>query len=124
VTSLCPVCGSPPVASLLHTMGNLQNTRFLSCGLCGSEWHCVRVKCSNCASTKGITYQVIEGQSDAVRAETCDECKTYLKIISLEKEPDAEAVIDDLATLGLDILVSEAEWQRLAPNPLLTFGDA
>jgi FdhE protein len=29
---------------------------------------------------------------------------------------------DDLATLGLDVLVAEAGWSRHAPNPLLLIG--
>jgi FdhE protein len=35
------------------------------------------------------------------------------------KDPQVEPFADDLATLGLDLLVAEAGWSRHAQNPLL-----
>jgi FdhE protein len=116
------VCGSPPVASLVHSAGALAGSRFLVCALCATEWHLVRIKCANCASTKGIAYLEIEGEGGLVKAETCDECQTYTKIIYTEKAPDAEAFADDLASLGLDLLADEAGWRRATPNPFLLPG--
>ena len=81
----CPVCGSPPLASLVHARGSLAGSRFLVCSLCATEWHLVRIKCTNCHSTKGIAYLEIEGVGAPVKAETCDECRTYTKIIYTEK---------------------------------------
>lgn len=118
----CPVCGSPPVASLVHSAGALAGSRFLVCALCATEWHLVRIKCANCASTKGIAYLEIDGTGGLVKAETCDECQTYTKIIYTEKAPDAEVFADDLASLGLDLLVDEAGWRRATPNPFLLPG--
>jgi len=115
---ICPVCGSPPIASAVFSEGTLQGVRFLCCPLCASEWHCVRIKCANCQSTKGIAYQHIAEQP-AVKAETCDECRTYTKILYKDKEPEGEPFADDLATLGLDVLVGEAGWARATPNPFL-----
>ena len=115
----CPVCGSLPVASVVHAEGALQGVRFLSCPLCSTEWHCVRIKCASCQSTKGIAYQQIEGQPSPVKAETCDECRSYTKILYREKDPDVEAIADDLATFGLDVLLGEAGWTRAAPNPFM-----
>jgi FdhE protein len=116
---VCPVCGSPPLASVLFSEGTMQGTRFLSCPLCASQWHYVRIKCANCTSTKGIAYQHVAEQSDAIKAETCNECGTYTKIVYLEKEPAAEPFADDLATVALDILVGEAGWARATPHPFL-----
>lgn len=117
---LCPMCGSRPVASVVHAAGNLQGVRFLQCALCSTQWHFVRVKCPNCTSTKGIAYQQLEGSGGAVKAETCDECGTYTKILYLEKDRDLEPFADDLASYPLDVLVVEAGWRRAAPNPFLT----
>ena len=122
-TGGCPVCGSPPVASVVHSEGSLAGTRFVVCSLCATEWHLVRIKCVNCHSTKGIGYLEVDGAGGVVKAETCDECRTYTKIIYTEKAPRAEAFADDLASLALDVLVSEAGWQRAAPNPFLIPGD-
>ena len=38
------------------------------------------------------------------------------------KDMKVDPFADDLATLGLDLLVGEAGWSRHAPNPLLLMG--
>lgn len=115
----CPVCGSTPIASIVYAQGSLQGVRFLCCPLCASEWHCVRIKCASCQSTKGIAYHHVAEQPSAMKAETCDECGTYTKILYMDKAPGGEPFADDLATLALDILVGEAGWARATPNPFL-----
>ena len=116
---VCPVCGSAPVASVVRIGGALQGYRYVQCGLCSTEAHVVRVKCTNCDSTKGIAYHGIEGGSDALKAESCDECHTYRKIGYMEKDPGVEPLADDLASLTLDLLMGEAGYRRASPNPLL-----
>lgn len=116
---LCPICGSMPVASIVRIDGQYQGYRFVQCGLCSNEWHMVRVKCSHCDSTKGIAYHGIEGGSDALKAESCDACHTYRKIGYQEKDYELEPLADDLASLTLDLLMSEAGYRRASPNPLL-----
>lgn len=116
---VCPVCGSLPVASIVHSDPRSQGYRYLHCALCATEWHMVRVTCSQCASTKGISYQAIEGAADAVRAECCDSCMTYRKILYQEKDGGVEPVADDLASLALDLLLAEAGYHRGSGNPLL-----
>lgn len=116
---ICPVCGSAPIASVVLADGSLQAVRFLCCPLCASQWHYVRIKCANCTSTKGIAYQHVADQPSAIKAETCDECGTYTKIVYMEKDPGAEPFADDLASLALDILVGEAGWARANPHPFL-----
>lgn len=117
--TICPVCASEPVASVLRIGGKANGHRYLHCGTCCSEWHMVRVKCSHCESTKGIKYQGIEGGGDIVTAETCDECGSYRKVVNQEKDPLAEPLADDLASLMLDLLMSETRFKRASTNPLL-----
>ncbi|HEU5283886.1 MAG TPA: formate dehydrogenase accessory protein FdhE [Burkholderiales bacterium] len=119
---LCPVCGSHPVASVVRVGGAAQGLRYLVCSLCASEWHVVRVKCSACASTKGIGYLGIEGANPAIKAECCDECRAYLKIFYLEKDTALDPVADDLASLALDMLVDEQGYNRVGPNLLFAPG--
>jgi len=119
---LCPVCGSHPVASVVRIGGAQQGLRYLVCSLCASEWHLVRVKCSACGSTRGISYLGIEGGGEAVKAECCDECKTYLKIFYLEKNTSMVPAADDLATLTLDMLVDQEGYNRIGPNLLFLPG--
>jgi FdhE protein len=119
---LCPVCGSHPVASVVRIGGAQQGLRYLVCSLCASEWHMVRVKCSACGSTKGISYFNIEAGSEAIKAECCDACKTYLKIFYLEKDTSMVPAADDLASLTLDMLVDQQGYNRIGPNLLFVPG--
>jgi len=63
--------------------------------------------------------QEIEGAKGTVRAECCDGCKSYLKIVAQDKDPHVDPVADDLATLALDMLADEAGYERAGPNLLL-----
>ncbi len=121
--SLCPVCGFHPVAGILQTGGAVQGLRYLVCGLCASEWNRVRIHCASCGSSKDVAYFGIEGAEDAVRAEACGSCGTYLKLMSREKDPQLDPAADDLATLALDILMAEEGYHRLGLNLLLVPGD-
>lgn len=115
VPGVCPVCGSLPVASVVRGDGH----RYLHCALCATEWHLVRAKCSHCDAVEGVAYRFIEQLSDAVRAETCEHCRVYRKILLQEKDQHVEAVADDLASVALDVLVGEAGYHRASANPLL-----
>ena len=125
VPGVCPCCGFLPVASVVKTVGETANLRYLHCALCNTEWNLVRVKCAACDATEGISYRELAGdavkQPGAVRAETCDSCRSYLKIVYQEKG-GVDPVADDLATLALDILVDEAGYARAGPNLLLVPG--
>ncbi|MDO4681583.1 MAG: formate dehydrogenase accessory protein FdhE [Lautropia sp.] len=126
--TVCPVCSSHPVASIIRIDGQSAGLRYLHCGVCATEWHMVRVKCSNCASTKGISYrrladadqpQVDEEAAVACMAELCSSCGSYRKLFDLQKDHAIEALSDDLATLALDILMGEEGHARAGLNPFL-----
>ena len=126
--TVCPCCASRPVASV-ERLG-AEGARYLSCGLCATQWHYVRIKCTHCQSTKGISLQNLvaadaaapEAQP-AVQAECCSECGHYLKLMHPARDNGIEPVADDLATLTLDLLVSEEGQQRHGLNLLLLFGE-
>jgi FdhE protein len=119
VPGLCPMCGTLPVASVVRADERSQGYRYLHCALCATEWHLVRITCSQCQGTANIAYHSIEGGSEAVRAESCEECHTYRKILYQEKDTNVEPVADDLASLALDLLMSQAGYHRGSSNPLL-----
>jgi FdhE protein len=58
-----------------------------------------------------------------IQAETCDTCGHYLKIVHGDRDPFAEPVADDLASITLDLLVAETGKQRHGVNLMLLFGD-
>jgi len=126
----CPCCGSRPTASISRIEPSAGSYRYLHCSLCSMQWHMVRIKCSHCQTTKGIHYQSLQPLSadsgsvkEAIEAETCDECGHYLKIVHMERDAHVEAVADDLASVTLDLLVSEAGYRRHGVNLMLLFGD-
>jgi FdhE protein len=119
VPGLCPVCGTLPVASIVRADKAYQGYRYLQCALCATEWHFIPIKCSQCLSTEGIHYESIEGGPPAVRAEACDACRTYRKICYQEHDTEVEPLADDLGSLALDLLMSEARFHRASGNPLL-----
>lgn len=109
---LCPVCGFGPVAAILRAGGAEDGARYLHCGLCGSEWHAVRSQCSLCGNGRDMAYLGIAALSQAVTAETCPECRGYLKICRMDKDLDVDPWADDLATLALDWLVAQEGFDR------------
>jgi FdhE protein len=115
----CPVCGSPPMTSSVVGWPKAHNTRFCTCPLCATRWNVVRVKCVLCSATGGITYRSIQGKPDTVKAETCDTCRSYVKILYEVNDPMLEAAADDVASVGLDMLLAEEGWKRGAQNPFL-----
>ncbi|MFE3838283.1 formate dehydrogenase accessory protein FdhE [Pseudogemmobacter sonorensis] len=115
-TAECPLCGSAPVASLIHT-GDRQGMRYLHCSLCECEWHMVRAKCSNCGDAGQLDYLSFDTPEAAIRAEACGACGSYLKVISQERAPEAEVVADDLASLLLDDAAVTEGFGRSGFNP-------
>lgn len=114
----CPVCGSAPVASIVQ-LGTIQGLRYLHCALCESEWNVVRSKCTNCEETGHLDYWSLEHENAAVRAESCEDCGSYLKILYQEKDPHIEAVADDLASIFLDLEMEKQDFSRSGINPFM-----
>ncbi|TCT18643.1 formate dehydrogenase accessory protein FdhE [Bibersteinia trehalosi] len=114
----CPVCGSAPVAGVVH-FGETQGLRYLHCALCESEWHVVRAKCSNCEQSGKLDYWSLDKADAPIKAESCGDCGSYLKILYQDKDPYVEAAADDLASLFLDAEMEEKSFARSAINPFL-----
>jgi len=116
---VCPVCGGPPASSLVVGWEGAGGARFCACALCGTQWNYIRAKCCVCGSTKNVTYQEIEGGPGTIKAECCDECRTYVKVLHHEKDIALDPIADDVASLGLDLLVRETGLRRGGVNPFL-----
>jgi len=115
----CPACGAPPVSSMVVGWPGAESTRFCACSLCSTLWNFVRVKCTLCGSTKGITYRQVEDGDGLVRAETCDACRGYVKILQQQQNPALDPVADDVASLALDLLLRDRGYRRGAVNPFV-----
>ncbi|MFI5000113.1 MAG: formate dehydrogenase accessory protein FdhE [Reyranellales bacterium] len=116
-TGQCPACGSPPVAGVISPGGTKFGHRHLHCSLCATAWRYIRVRCVHCGSTDKISYRNLAGTT-YLRAECCEACHGYSKVFYIEKARPLEPLADDLASLGLDVLVGEEGFARV-PNPFV-----
>lgn len=123
IPNVCPACGSPPVASALRIDIPVPGVRYLHCSLCSTDWQLARGQCSQCRARDKVAYFHVDGGSEAVKAEACDECHSYRKIFNMEMDALVDPVADDLASLALDLLMDESGYQRTAPNILFAPGD-
>ncbi|RLR60594.1 formate dehydrogenase accessory protein FdhE, partial [Pseudomonas aeruginosa] len=114
----CPVCNSMPVASMVQ-IGTTQGLRYLHCNLCETQWHVVRIKCTNCELTGKLNYWSLDDENAAVKAESCGDCGSYLKILYQEKDANVDAVADDLASIILDAKMEEEGFARSSINPYM-----
>lgn len=114
----CPVCAGAPVASSI-LVGPQAGLRYLQCGLCESRWHMVRLKCSNCEATGSLDYWSLGSEQAPVKAESCGECQSYLKVFYPEHDREVEVLADDLASLALDAEVERQGFGRSGVGPFL-----
>src|SRR5580765_6081519 len=113
---LCPFCGSKPQVAVLRPEGDGAK-RFLLCSLCGTEWFFRRLLCPNCAEENKDKLPVFLAEEfDYVRVDACDTCHTYIKSIDLSKNGNAVPVVDELATVSLNLWAQENNYQKLQPN--------
>lgn len=115
----CPACGGRPAASLVTGDMGAEGARYCSCATCQTLWNEVRVKCTCCGSTGGITYRSVETGEATIKAECCRECGKWVKIMYQNKNPTLEPIADDVASLGLDLMMQGTEWTRGGYNPFL-----
>ena len=111
----CPTCGSWP---LLGEFRGLEQTRFLRCGLCASEWEFLRLRCPFCDTVdhRRLGYFHAENEEGKYRAATCDVCRGYVKMVSSLTPITAPGLfVADLATMHLDLVAAErGYWQSPA----------
>lgn len=121
--SYCPCCGSDGVGSVVLNHGELEGLRYMQCNLCNSRWHALRAQCTFCGNGKDMSLQHIEGADEgalsAAYGECCPSCHHYRKLYRLDKQPYADPVADDLATLAVDMLLADDGYERGGANPYL-----
>ena len=117
--SVCPCCGSLPVVSVIRADGPSGNPRYAHCTLCNTEWNVPRATCISCGEEEKLALHEIEGDDGIARAESCEACHSYLKIIYQGKGAIVDPIADDLASVALDMLVDDAGFERSGPNLLL-----
>lgn len=114
--ALCPFCGSRPVVAVLRPEGD-GGKRSLVCSLCFTEWTYRRLVCPNCGEENKEKLPVFAAKEfENVRVDACDSCHTYLKSIDMTRDGNAVPVVDELATISLNLWAAENKYQKLRPN--------
>jgi FdhE protein len=114
----CPVCGSLPFLSLFkEEVGK----RYLLCSYCRYQWRIDRLFCPFCNNKEQGSLHYFHGEGEEIyRMDLCDQCHQYIKTIDLRQMGESDPLLEDLATLHLDILAVQKGYKRPVPNPWIT----
>ena len=116
--SRCPFCHRKPALSVLRQQGD-GGRRSLLCGFCLAEWEFRRIVCPACGEEDNAKLPVYTAEAfPHIRVECCDTCHTYIKSIDLTKNGLADPLVDELASLPLDLWAHEHGYAKLRPNLL------
>jgi len=115
---LCPFCSRKPGLAVLRPLGDGAR-RNLICGFCLCEWEFRRIVCPNCDEKDHAKLPVYTADEFSyIRVECCDTCRTYIKSIDLSKNGLADPLVDELASVPLDLWAQERGYTKLHPNLL------
>jgi len=116
--STCPLCGGKPIVGVLRSVGDGAK-KSLICMLCAHEWIFRRIYCPACGEEKEPQMAFYSApEISHVRVDVCDTCHTYLKSIDLTKTGLAVPLVDELATIPLDLWAVEHGYKKLQINIL------
>jgi FdhE protein len=115
---VCPLCSSKPLVGALRVEGD-GGKRSLICSLCSREWNYRRIVCPSCGEEDVHKLSVYTAQEfPHVRVEACDTCHTYIKTVDLTKDGHAVPVVDELATIPLNLWATDHGYTKLHANLL------
>lgn len=104
---------------MVHIGSQNDDLRYLHYNLCESEWYVAPDKCTNCEQKRELHYRSLDSATGVIKAESCGDCGTWLKLFYQQKDPAVEPVADDLATLVLDARMQQEGFTRSSLNPFL-----
>ena len=108
----CPVCGAWPAFAEVR---GIERSRYLRCGRCGGGWQARCLSCSYCSMTdhEALVSLVPEKSGSNAAIEACKRCLGYAKIFTtLQGSSPANVMVDDLASVDLDIAAVEHGYKR------------
>ncbi len=116
--AVCPFCSGKPIVGVLRPEGDGAK-RSLICSMCATEWAYGRIICPACGEETVEKLAVYTAsQFEHVRVEACDTCRRYIKTVDLTKNGHAVPVVDELATMPLNLWAQEHGYVKLQPNLL------
>jgi FdhE protein len=112
----CPICGAWPAVAEVR---GLDGARHLRCRGCGGDWTTAWLRCPFCGEhdhTRLGSLVAAEG-FEREKVEVCDHCHGYIKTITTFTPIRPEQVVlQDLATVGLDVAAVERGYRPPGPR--------
>lgn len=108
----CPLCGAWPA---LAEICGVERDRYLRCGRCGSAWQRHGLACPYCDTIDHdqLACLVVERAGPPSAIEACRRCLGYVKALTrLRLGAPAQGLIDDLASVELDIAAAGRGYRR------------
>jgi FdhE protein len=108
----CPVCGAWPAFAEVR---GIERSRYLRCGRCGGAWQAHCLFCPYCGMTdhKELVSLVPENSGSNSAIDACTRCLGYVKTFTtLQGSPPAKVILDDLASVELDVAAAEQGYKR------------
>lgn len=116
--SMCPFCDRKPALGVMRQQGD-GASRNLVCGLCLTEWEFRRIVCPGCGEENYAKLPVYTAaELPHIRVECCDSCQTYIKSVDLTKNGLADPLVDELASVPLNLWAQERGYAKLQLNLL------
>jgi FdhE protein len=109
----CPVCGSWPAFAEIR---GIERSRCFRCARCGGEWHARALVCPFCElDDHDELAALVPAKSAHAVIDACNGCRGYVKAFTrLQGCPPASVMIDDLASVDLDMAAIEQGYARPA----------
>jgi FdhE protein len=108
----CPVCGAWPAFAEVR---GIERRRYLRCGRCGGGWQAQCLTCPYCGMTdhEELVSLVPEKSGSNAAIDACKRCLGYVKAFTtLQGSPPANVMVDDLASVDLDIAALGQGYRR------------
>lgn len=114
--SVCPFCRRKPGLGVLRPLGD-GGQRSLVCSFCLGEWEFRRIVCPACGEENHSDLPVYTAEEfKHVRVEACERCRCYIKTVDLTKNGRAQPVVDEIASLPLDLWAQKQGYTKLQVN--------
>lgn len=116
---VCPFCKRKPGLGVLRPLGE-GSQRSLICSFCLAEWEFRRIVCAGCGEEDPVKLPVYTAEElQHVRVEACESCKTYIKTVDLTRSALGEPMVDEMASVALDLWAQGRGYAKLQKNLLL-----
>jgi hypothetical protein len=120
VTYECPACGGLPQLSYFAVSGEalVSGPRYLVCSRCANNWVFSRMTCASCGESTGTKLPIYQEQErfPHVRVDGCQTCQKYLLTFDLRRDTSVVPVVDEIASLPLDLFARDQGLTKITPN--------